>query len=408
MFMKHCLLIFSIFLLFSGVTNAQHKTRGRKKVDIPFELENNFIIVNIRFNRVLPLKFVFDTGAEYTILTKREFADMIGINYQKEFKVMGADMKTILTAYLARGVNLEVGPIENPVQDFLVLDEDYFSFESLAGVEVHGILGANFFSRYVVKINYRKRIISLYDPQYFEVPTGYEAIPISVYKNKPYIEVPSKLYAQDSSAMLKLLIDSGASLTLLLYTDTHPALSLPDKIVRGNIGKGLGGDIEGFMGRFHELNLGEKYKMNNLVANYQEIYEYMDTTEINSRNGLIGNLILNRFEVIINYYKQMLYLKPNKSYKRKFKFDRSGLIFLASGAELNTYTVSFVVPGSPADEAGILRGDRVKRVNWLPAGYMSLSDLTRKLQGRIGREIRMVIIRDGEKLKKNFRLRDII
>lgn len=406
--MKHFLVLLLIFVSLSSTLDAQHRVNGRKKIDIPFQLENNFIIVNIRFNRVLPLKFVFDTGAEYTILTKREFADMIGIRYEKEFKIMGADLKTILTAYLARGINLEVGSVENPIQDFLVLGDDYFQFEALSGVEVHGILGANFFSRYVVKINYRKRILTLYDPQHFTPPKGFEEIPISVYKNKPYVKAPSKLYQQDSTSTIKLLIDTGASLTLLLYTDTHPALDVPEQIVRGNIGKGLGGDIEGFIGRFYEIRLGKQFVMKNIVANYQEIYEYMDTTEIHKRNGLIGNVILNRFDVIINYNQQKLYLKPNKAYKRDFRFDRSGLVFLASGANLNTYTVNFVVPGSPADEAGIKKGDRVKRVNWLPVGYMSLADLTRKLQGRAGKEIRMVIIRDKEKLKKRFKLRDII
>ena len=36
---------------------------GKKKIDLPFEYEGNFIIIDIVFNRVLPLRFLFATGA---------------------------------------------------------------------------------------------------------------------------------------------------------------------------------------------------------------------------------------------------------------------------------------------------------------------------------------------------------
>ena len=44
---------------------------GRSQIDIPFEYTNNFIILTVHFNGLLPLKFIFDTGAEHTILSKR-------------------------------------------------------------------------------------------------------------------------------------------------------------------------------------------------------------------------------------------------------------------------------------------------------------------------------------------------
>lgn len=405
--MKRLVFVLLILSIFFSEGTSQHNLNGRKKVEIPFQYENNFIIVNIRFNKVLRLKFIFDTGAEYTILAKREYADLIGIRYDKEFKIMGADMSTELTAYLARGVNLKVGEIENPNQDFLVMGDDYFKFEALTGIPVHGILGANFFSRYVVKIDYRKRVITLYDPQFFIPPKNYQEVPISVYKNKPYLQIDSKLFAQDSTSSIKLLIDSGASLTLLIYTDTHLALKLPDKVVRANIGKGLGGFIEGSMGRFHEIDFGG-YKLNNLVASYQEIYASMDTSEMNNRNGILGNMILSRFDIILNYYHQKLYIKPNKTYKKGFKFDRSGVVFLASGNDLNTYTVNYIVPGSPADEVGILKGDQIKKVNCLSVNYLSMRNIVRKLQGKIGKKIKLTLLRDGKKIKTSFILREII
>ena len=59
---------------------------GVKQIEIPFEYVNSFIILNIAFNGSLPLKFIFDTGAEHTILTKREISDLLQVHYDREFR----------------------------------------------------------------------------------------------------------------------------------------------------------------------------------------------------------------------------------------------------------------------------------------------------------------------------------
>ncbi|MEN9415281.1 MAG: hypothetical protein RLZ62_1585, partial [Bacteroidota bacterium] len=72
----------------------------------PFEYVNNFIVVTVTLNGTIPLKMIFDTGAEHTVLCRRELSDLLGIRYEREFRLLGADMKTELIAYLARNVRL--------------------------------------------------------------------------------------------------------------------------------------------------------------------------------------------------------------------------------------------------------------------------------------------------------------
>lgn len=395
-----CLLSFSS-------TYAQHYIPDNKRIEIPFQYENNFIVIEVNFNRVLPLKFVFDTGAEYTILTKKEYAEVLGLSYDREFKVLGADLQKELVAYLARNVHLKVGNIESPNQDFLVMGEDYFKFETLTGLNISGILGANFFKRYVVEIDYQHNKIILHNPEFFKAPKRHQKIPLEIFKNKPYVKADAKLLQQDSFSSIKLLIDTGASLALLLYTDTHKALEVPPKVVRGNIGKGLGGFIEGFTGRFHALNLGNS-TLNNLVANYQDSYLYLDSIESNQRNGLIGNVALSRYNIIIDYYREVLYLKPNKTIEKKFKYDKSGILVIASGDQLNEYIVNYVVPGSPAERVGIQKGDQIVKYGWWPISFYSLSDITNKFQGKAGKKIKLVIKRDKKRIKKRFVLEELI
>ncbi|MCB0614677.1 MAG: clan AA aspartic protease, partial [Phaeodactylibacter sp.] len=140
--------------------------RGLRRIDIPFDYVNGFIIVNITFDQAFPLRFIFDTGAEHTILSKREITDLLNVNYLRRFPIIGADLSKELYAYLVQGIEIKVGNIIAKNRSVLVLEEDYFRFEEYAGIDVQGILGSDFFRRFVVKINYSRHVISLYDPQY--------------------------------------------------------------------------------------------------------------------------------------------------------------------------------------------------------------------------------------------------
>lgn len=381
--------------------------KNASKVEIPFEFQNNFIVVKILLNGIFPLKFIFDTGAEHTILTKREITDLLQVNYQRRFTVLGSDMKTELYAYLATGVRFQMDQLLATNRTMLVLDDDYFRFEEFAGINVQGILGADFFRRFVVKIDYRKRIITLYDPSKFEEPSKkFTEIPLEIHRHKPYLQGKARLQS-GLETNLKLLMDSGASLTLLLHTDTDPNLQLPPEVIRASLGMGLGGTIEGFLGRVQHFEFGE-FTFENLGTNFQDVLQEADSSYLNNRNGILGNQILSRFTLIIDYIRGKAYFHPNKEFKRKFSYDKSGLAVAGSGSDLNTFTVFYVVPGSPADEAGIQIGDEIKTINNIPTTFLSLADVVRKFHRKKGKKIKMKMERDGETFQVNFRLRDLI
>ena len=279
------------------------------RIDIPFEFKNNLILVNVTFNNTFPLKFIFDTGAENTILTKRSITDLIGVRYEREFKVLGSDMQTELTAYLVRGIQLKIEDMVSPNQTMLVLDEDYFNFEELLGIQIHGILGANVFKGLSVKINYRNKVITLMKSGTGKLPNeNYQVLPILVEKNKPYLETFVRTQ-NDTIVKVKLLIDTGAMLALLLNTDSHPLLRAPENAVNGNIGTGLGGFLKGHVGRVSELNFGD-IQCNEVITNFQDYEEGMDSSLMLDRNGIIGNGVLSRFDVIIDYPALKMYLQP--------------------------------------------------------------------------------------------------
>lgn len=403
-------LVFLFFLL--NHTHAQSGAYGMvqyaNKIEIPFEMKNNLMLVDVTFSHFFPLKFIFDTGAENTILSKKEVTDILRVPYEREFKVMGADMKTELKAYLVRNIYFEFGSRGViPRHSMLVLDEDYFRFEEVAGLKIHGIIGADVFRGMVVKINYDRRVITLIRKKKFKPPKNYESVPIEVNKNKAYINTQVSIL-EGKPRPVKLLLDSGAMVSLLLNTDDEDeGLSLPPDILTGQIAAGLGGFIDGYLGRVSNVSLGN-VECREILANFQELADSVDVELINNRNGILGNRLLKKFHLIIDYTDGVLYYKPNKKFKVEDDFDKSGLVIIAADIKLNKFIVHGVLEGSPADLAGLQKGDRVLRINSSPASLMTLETIGRKLRKKEGKKIKMVVKRNGQVIKFEFRLKKLI
>ncbi len=378
-----------------------------KRVEIPFERQGNFIVVKVVFEGLFPLRFILDTGAEHTILTKKEIPTLLGIPFERTINLMGTDMKTEVVAHIIRKVKLQL-PNVLFVKDLIVLDEDYFEFDKFAGLDVHGVLGAEAFRGYVLKFDFSKQIITLIDPSVFKPSDhrNYEELPIQIVRTKPYLTTMAQIN-NESTAQLKLLLDTGAALSLLLHTYSTPELALPERVIKGNIGTGLGGEIEGFVGRIKSLDIG-KNRLIEPISNFQELNALSDSSYLNGRNGLIGGEILSRFNFIIDFNNEKLFLQPNKYFKQKFSYDKSGLILIAGGPALSIFTVHQVMPNSPAEEAGFQKGDEFVRINKIPSRFYSLGEVNRKMQSKAGKKYHITVLRNGYKIKTTIKLRELI
>jgi hypothetical protein len=381
---------------------------NKKKVEIPFEYSNNFIIIKLRFNNFLNTRFIFDTGAEHTIITKKKILNFLPYKYVREIKIVGSDLSQELKAHLISGLNFTTGNLGASYQPLLVLEEDYFRFEEFTGLEIHGILGANIFRNFVVQIDYKKQLITLTRPKQFSPPgKNFTALPIIINKNKPYLNVDLTMQRDSPTIKARLLMDTGAALALMLHNKSHPGIQLPEQVIKGNIGKGLGGFLEGYLGRTEELSFAD-FQMREILTNFQELSGNVDSSLIYSRNGIIGNKILERFDVILDYQHEVLYLRPTRNYDQEFEYDKSGLTIVAGGPNLNQFTIQSVLKDSPAGETGLQEGDIITHLNWWPTWLYSLGNITSRLSKKEGKIVKLTVKRNGEKLKFSFQLRKLI
>ncbi|MBK8080677.1 MAG: aspartyl protease family protein [Saprospiraceae bacterium] len=374
-------------------------------ISIPFQYNQGFIIVDVLFHYIFPLKFILDTGAEHTILLNREYTDILNVPYEKEIKVLGSDFTVDLRAWVVRNIPIQLFEGTRTVQNMIVLDEDVMNLGSITGVKIDGIIGVEFLKNFIVEIDYRPSMVRLYGQNSSKKKwSKYKNIPLEIYKNKPYLKTQVYLSGEKRDERL-LLLDTGAALPLMLDFESDSLPELPQRIIKGVIGKGLSGEVEGYSGKISKLEFGE-VTFENFVTSFQMIDSTTKRDENIIREGIIGNFILDNFHLIFDFPGKKLFYKKRKKNKWNIPTDNSGLVIYAYGKDFKNYYVHYVLENSPASKAGFQRGDIIHKIGIWPARFFSMEDISRKLSKK-DKTINITIKRNTLSIKKKMQLHDL-
>ncbi len=383
---------------------------GKRKVQIPIEIHNNLVVVPVVLNGQLPLKFILDTGVRTSILTEKTFSDILNLTYTRKYTIAGPGGQKLVDAYITNNVSLDLPGVHGEGHAMLVLEEDYLELRNYLGADVHGILGYELFSRFIVKIDYENKRLTLSTPQKFNRPgPRYKTVPITIQDTKPYMVTEVEM--NDSTKVkAKLLIDSGASHGLVLEPDSDPKIKVPPLRIKSIIGRGIGGIITGQIGRIKGLKVGD-YRIPSVISNFPDPNSYMDTLKTGRaifRNGSLGGEVLSRFHVIFDFPKEKMYVKRNHDFKKKFYFNLSGLTLKAEGSGLRKYEVTDVRENSVAALAGVQSGDLIITINGIPTRELQLNTINAYFNSKPGKKVVVDIERAGKQIKKVFHLQNQI
>jgi hypothetical protein len=360
----------------------------------PFtQLSGGIVIVRAQVdNYPDTLNLVFDTGSGGISLDSTT-AGYLKVSVVKSEKTIRG-IAGIKTVDFTMDHTLKLPGLATPHLDFHI--NDYELLTSVYGVRIDGIVGYSFFRRYIVRFDYDNLFIEVYSPGTYKYPRGGHLLK----PNFSTLPLQQAVLEDEREILSRFIFDTGAGLCFLLSRDfvDDSTVFKKNRKFYPTQAEGLGGKRQMTISIANEIRLGP-YKFKRVPVHIFE--DDYNVTSYPLLGGLIGNDILRRFNVVLNYPEQSIHIKPNSHFNEGFDYSYTGLgIYLIDGE----IRVIDVMPGSPGDKAGFLPGDVIFSVETNASkniqAYKSL------FQNSIGK-MRIVIFRDQKPIILVMDIKDI-
>jgi hypothetical protein len=371
---------------------------------LPFELYGGRIYLRVRVNNSEPRPFLLDSGAQIAHI-RSEIVQDLGLKLGGSLGVTGTGTGRIKANYVD-GLNYNVSGAQFTNKRSISLPtEDFFQpLENSFGRQFDGVLGYDFFSHFVVEIDYAGQAINLYEPASYHYTGTGDVIPIRINDKKPYITA-TVTPIQGASFQANLHIDTGSGGGLgfngNFVAENNLIESAGTTIASFNIG--AGGETAARIGRVKSLQFG---RLN--VANPTVSFALVQGKGVRSDSaGRIGGSLWRRFKVVLDYSRKQMILEPNSNFNVPYNADMSGISLVARNLDNKTFVVYKVLADSPATEAGMSEGDIIISIGDKPIQEFTLEQI-REMFRQEGREHLLRVKRGNETLQMRVKLRKLI
>lgn len=312
--MHKTMLVFILCLAFcfsiAAADNPKNPDQNRP-LKVPFRLERNKVIIPTGVNGSQPLKLILDTGMGFdgVYLFHRELADQIDTTGAIIVRVPGAGAGEASTAVMIETGVLRFGDVTIDSQRVIIAQS-----EQTQGFPTDGIIGWSLFGHYAVEIDYDNELITLHDTAGFAVDSSWRSIPITMQNNLPFFKDTVEVTPGEIVPML-MYIDLASSDALELLTDPNQKFTTPDSFTQQYLATGLSGDIHGSYGVSHRLAI-DRFVLTDIPTVFAPAKV---RSKQQGADGILGNGVINRFNIIFDYTHDFLHLRPSKYYPIPFE-----------------------------------------------------------------------------------------
>ena len=354
------------------------------------QLSGGVVLVQANFDTISqPLNFILDTGSGAISLDSAT---------TEEFKIPHVPSGRTINGIA--GIR-EVDVAKNNTLRFpgLVIDSldfyinDYEILSSVYGEKIDGIIGYSFFSKFIVKMNFDSLKIEVYEPGKIVYPKPgvllhplFTALPIQPLSVRDERKVNANFY-----------IDTGAGLCFLMskqFEEDSSVLMKRRRPISVQV-QGLGGKKEMLLTIVKQVQIGP-YRFRKVPTNILD--DVYNATSYPFLGGLIGNDILRRFNIIFNYPKREIHLKPNSHFNDEFDYSYTGMnMYYVDGRII----ADDVIEGSPAERGGLMKDDIIMAVN---SNFSNNINAYRNMMQGVGDKVTLLITRENQPLFISFKV----
>ncbi|MBI5691658.1 MAG: aspartyl protease family protein [Verrucomicrobia bacterium] len=324
---------------------------GSPLVVLPAQLIGNFLVIEAKWDRFGPYRFLIDTGSSVTLVSpalvqRYPGRGVVGAG-APPLRVRGAEGRVV---ELPRGSlrRLELGDAR--FEDVEVLLYDCAPLSAHLGVAIDGVLGFPLFRDTLLTLDYPGQQVVL-RPTASAAPMPGTTLAFDDARKTPLISL------RLGERSLLALIDSGSDAAFSLNPVGTGSRFLAGPTPGAMVGT-IAGEREQRVGRLEgALAVGDQVFENPVVDLTDEL-------------SAVGGGALRHFAVTFDQQRdQVTFFREGRGPIAVPPLRSAGVSFTKTPAY---WRVAAVVPGSPAQTAGIERGDLVIRINGEPMAKWDL------------------------------------
>ncbi len=324
--------------------------------------------------------FLVDTGTSATALDVR-YRDLLGARVRQWD---GRDFY--------RCPQIAVGNTRLPVNE--VFCTDLKMLRMITGESCDGILGMAFLKRHVVQLDFDQLVLKIGNEVSSQMHTSVWRIHMSP-SNQSHFQIPVVI---NKCKTLELLLDLGDSSTISLKKADWETVFPP-----------------GARAPVHQVLLAGPEKkvtqsMSARLASFEiESHDYSNIvcalSAYETAPSALGLGFFRKHEVVFDFPRQTLYLRPGSRFAALEEEDMSGMHLLREDGNTLVHSVD---DGSPAANAGVKSGDRIISVNGQTCATTKMKTIRQTLRSKPGEKVILELKREEARSKVEFLLRRMI
>jgi len=369
-------------------------TSGNRSTDVDFLFHENHIYMYVTVNCDRQL-WILDSGAGATVIDNL-YAEELGL--ASEGTIKGQGVSNTLDMGLVMMPGLSVEGIEIAEQRAVSVDLQGI-FGQLMDLDVKGILGYDFMSRFVSKIDYANEKISFYHPDHFTY-AGEGVVIDAPLNNQNMFTVPMTVEGKYSG---QWRFDTGAN-----GSGFHHDFSITNGFTERH-----GVERQAFGAGGSHITRRVQFSGANIAGFDLPPLEISVPMEAGhgamAEKSMIGNLgsnVFRHFVVYLDYERQQIIFEKGDDFGKSFPTDNSGVQIWYPGGE-KQMEIRFIAPGTAGEKAGLQVDDRILAVNAIPVEQLNGLHAFRVLMhAQPGTAYDVSILRDGQKLELTLVLED--
>ena len=361
---------------------------------IAFDFSNH-LYFDVVLRDSVAARMIFDTGNTNLLIDNKLFKEHFAPSETLQRSIIQGTGNSLEAVYRdTSDWRYSIGEYNQTEQGAIIMD-----LQKILGNEADGMFGMEFMRGRKVEFNYADGYMLIL-PQEAQPAEGYICVKCKWLDNRQArMVMPISLKINDAVSFDgNFLVDIGSSGGVSLNSSLVAKLKLNRVLtdVRKKIYDtgGVGGSRTDYIFTAKGISVAG-CELKDVVTDFSGNTQGMMAND--SFDGLVGNALFERFDVIFDFAKCEIWLRPNKNFNTSVNFD-SGMTLTP---QEDGWVVNGLVEGGNAHRAGVRRGDKIIAINGLAREKVSLKELKR--MNRSAEDWKIVVKRDNTTTEITFK-----